>query len=206
MMEAYMWWIVLGAVLLVAALIVWAVVRWQRSRRLRNQFDTEYDHAVSTSGNRRRAEAELEQREERVRQYEIRTLMPEVKDRYAEAWQTIQARFVDRPALAVAEADELITEAMRSLGYPMNDFEEAAADLSVDHPQVVKHYRAARDIAVRSEQGKSSTEELRQAMKHYRLLFEELLERPVDSPLARGRDASEATALNSNPQPAKPPH
>ena len=107
---------------------------------------------------------------------EIRALAPEERNRFAEAWKRTQARFVDEPSRAVGEADGLVKEVMQTRGYPMGDFEQRAADVSVDHPNVVTDYRAAHDIAARNKSGKATTEDLRQAMVHYRSLFEELLE------------------------------
>ena len=170
---------IIAAIVVLGAALTWVVLEGQRRKRLRARFGSEYDHTVQRSGGRLRAESELEAREKRVKQYEIRPLAPETRTRFAEEWRLIQSRFVDKPTLAVAEADALVTEVMHARGYPMSDFEQRAADISVDHPHVVEHYRAARDIALRSERGDATTEELRQAMVHYRTLFEDLLEAPV---------------------------
>src|SRR5206468_11604706 len=121
-------------------------------------------------------EAELAAREKRVRKLEIRGLEPGEQSRFAEAWQKTQARFVDEPSQAVRDADGLVKEVMQARGYPVGDFDQRAADVSVDHPNVVTHYRAAHDIVSRNNQGQATTEDLRQAMIHYRSLFEELLE------------------------------
>jgi hypothetical protein len=166
--------IVVGVLILAAA--VWAVLQARRRRRyLQHRFGPEYDHAVDATGSKSRAEKELAHREQRVRQFELRPLGPADFDRFTRSWQDVQARFVDDPLIAVAEADRLVDEVMRTRGYPMGDFEQRAADISVDHPQVVEHYRAARVIATRARQGQATTEDLRQAMVHYRTLFEDLL-------------------------------
>jgi hypothetical protein len=142
---------------------------WQRRRtqNLQQQFGPEYKRTVDQYGDQRKAEAELVAREKRVRKLEIRALAPAEQSRFTEAWQTTQARFVDEPSQAVRDADRLVKEA---------DFEQRAADVSVDHPNVVINYRAAHDIAARNNSGNATTEDLRQALVHYRSLFEELLE------------------------------
>jgi hypothetical protein len=169
----------LVAILVVLVLlVVLALVagRQRRSRRLRDKFGPEYDRTVAEAGDRREAEATLQERTERRQQLDIVPLDPAARDRYVEAWRQTQARFVDEPAEATREADRLITELMRERGYPVEDFEQRAADVSVDHPQVVDDYRAAHAIAAANERSEASTEDLRQALVHYRSLFEELLE------------------------------
>jgi FtsZ-interacting cell division protein ZipA len=169
----------LVAILIVLVLlVVLALVagRQRRSRRLRERFGPEYDRTVAEAGDRREAEAKLQERTERRQQLDIVALDPAARDRYVEAWRQTQARFVDEPAEATREADRLITEVMRERGYPVEDFEQRAADVSVDHPQVVDDYRAAHAIAAANERSEASTEDLRQALVHYRSLFEELLE------------------------------
>jgi hypothetical protein len=153
------------------------VVLWRRrSRRLRDQFGPEYKHAVREYGDARKAEAELAAREKRVRQLEIRPLTQEEQSRFAEVWRKTQAHFVDEPSKAVGEADGLIKEVMQTRGYPVGDFDQRAADVSVDHPNVVTNYRRGREIAARNKSGEATTEDLRHAMIHYRSLFEELVE------------------------------
>jgi FtsZ-interacting cell division protein ZipA len=148
----------------------------RRSQQLHGRFGPEYDRTVREYGDRRKAESELERREKRVERFHIRSLPREERDRFAEAWRTEQAHFVDEPQQAVSEAHRLVNEVMRARGYPASaEFEENAADLSVEHPQVVQHYRVACDIAGRQERGQANTEDLRNAMVHYRALFEELL-------------------------------
>src|SRR5205085_7778008 len=132
--------------------------------------------AVNQYGDQRKAEAELAAREKRVRKLEIRALASEEQRRFAGAWQKTQARFVDEPSQAVRDADGLVKEVMQARGYPVGDFEQRVSDVSVDHPNVVTNYRAAHDIAARNDSGNATTEDLRQALMHYRSLFEELLE------------------------------
>lgn len=167
-------------VIIVAIAIVIVALVYSRRRRmtqsLRKQFGPEYKHAVHEYGNQEKAEAELAAREKRVRKLELRTLTAEEYARFTNAWKKTQARFVDEPSAAIGEADRLIKTLMQTRGYPVADFEQRAADISVDHPNVTANYRTARDIAHRNNSGKATTEELRQAMVHYRSLFEELLD------------------------------
>jgi len=163
------------AVLLLAALGVWATQR-RRSTDLRRRFGPEYEQTVAASRDRLRAEKELWSRQERVDALEIRPLEPAARDRYEERWREVQATFVDDPGGAVDQADTLVGEVMRACGYPVGDFEQRAADVSVDHPHVVDHYRMAHTIALRQRSGAGSTEQLRQAFVHYRALFADLLE------------------------------
>lgn len=175
-MEPIIWVALIVAALLVGAAVAWFVAERRRRRYLKERFGPEYEHSVRANGSRLRAEKELEDREARVRTFDIRPLAPADRDRFSHSWHDVQARFVDDPLIAVAEADHLVDDVMRTRGYPVGDFDQRAADISVDHPHVVEHYRAARAIAHRARQGQASTEELRQAMVHYRRLFEELLE------------------------------
>lgn len=169
--------IVIAAVALVAiAAIGWFVAQKKRSDELRSGFGSEYDRTVDEYGSKGKAEADLRERQKRVSKFDIRPLDPNERERYAKSWAATQARFVDSPAEAVGEADGLVNEVMRVRGYPMSDFDQQAADISVDHPQVVENYRSARAIAERNEAGEASTEDLRQAMVHYRELFNDLLE------------------------------
>ena len=177
-------WIIVAVV--VVAIILVAGFVWSRRRRsehLRDQFGPEYDRAVEASGDRSKAEAELAEREKRVQKLNIRPLEPAERREFLERWSDVQARFVDDPAGAVAFADALLGEVMKARGYPVSDFEQRAGDISVDHPIVVEHYRTAHDIAVRHEHGQASTEDLRQAMIHYRALFDNLV--GADAPAAR---------------------
>jgi FtsZ-interacting cell division protein ZipA len=160
---------------LIAAALV--VARQRRSQQLQEGFGPEYERAVEErGGDRREAEAELLDRRRRRQEFEVRDLEPAARDRYAERWRSAQRRFVDQPGPAVGEADALVMEVMRERGYPVADeFEQRAADVSVDHPEVVEHYRAAHEISGRATIGEASTEDLRQAMVHFRSLFDELL-------------------------------
>ena len=168
---------------LVLAIAVWMFMQKRRTDELRRRYGPEYDRLVQERGDRRRAEAILEQREKRVEQLAIRSLTADERARFAEAWRSDQARFVDDPSRAVAEADRLVADLMMARGYPVGDFEQRAADISVDHPKVVENYRIAHDIALRERRGEASTEDLRNAMVHYRALFDDLLadERPVST-------------------------
>jgi hypothetical protein len=169
------WLLVIVVVVLLAVVGVLAY-RQQRSAKLREGFGPEYDRVVEERGDQRSAENELLQRRERLRRFEIRPLGATARDRYAERWRTTQSQFVDQPASSLNDADALLTEVMRERGYPVEDFETQAADVSVDHPEVVEHYRKAH--AIHSKRS-ASTEDLREAMLHYRALFAELLEPPA---------------------------
>lgn len=169
--------IIVAAVVLVAvAVIGYLIVRQQRSKALREQFGPEYERAVDEYGGKGRAESVLAGREKRVQKLAIRPLAPEARSRFAARWKTVQARFVDDPAAAISDADALVAQVMSDRGYPMADFDQRAADISVDHPDVVDHYRTAHDIAQLHRQRPVSTEDLRKAFLHYRALFSSLLE------------------------------
>jgi hypothetical protein len=176
--------IIIAAATIVVGVIIVAIAAWlshrkRRTERLRTQFGgAEYDRAVKEDGSRRLAEAGLKERNERVESLPIRALAPGDQARFVESWRRIQARFVDGPGGAVTEADQLLGDVMSTRGYPVSDFEQRAADISVDHPSVLQNYRTAHEIAVRQTQGLANTEDLRQAMIHYRTLFEELVGQP----------------------------
>jgi hypothetical protein len=163
-------------IIVVIAVAVLLFLQRRRSAELQKKYGLEYQRAVGELGDERKAEAELAAREKRVRSLHIRALTAEEQARFGDAWKKAQARFVDAPSQAAAEADILVKELMQTRGYPVGDFEQRAADISVDHPEVVSNYRAAREIALRNNAGKATTEDIRQAMVHYRSLFEELLE------------------------------
>jgi hypothetical protein len=173
--------------LAVAALLVVAVFAWlymQRRRRtttaeLRQRFGPEYELAVGEQGSERRAEAQLEAREKRVEKLTIRDLDPVERAHFSDRWQAVQSRFVDDPKGAVTEADALVSLLMQTRGYPVADFHQRAADISVDHPRVVANYRSAHEIALRLGKGDANTEDLRTAMIHYRSLFDELVHVPI---------------------------
>jgi hypothetical protein len=162
-------------VVAVAGVAVWMYTNRRRAH-LKAHFGPEYDHLVQETGSPRRAESLLASRQARVERYDIHPLAPEQQSRFAGAWQRVQALFVDDPAAAIVDADMLVTDLMQTRGYPMADFDRRAEDLSVDHPHVVRNYRAAHAIALRHADGGVSTEELRQGLVHYRALFEDLLE------------------------------
>ena len=178
------------ALAVVAVLIVGSIAlsRRRRSDHLKSRFGPEYEHALETKGDRGKAEAELAEREKRVEKLDIRPLEDSERQRFTQRWTEVQARFVDDPPRAVAFADALLADVMKARGYPVSDFEQRAGDISVDHPNVVEHYRAGHDIALRHERGQASTEELRQAMIHYRALFEDLV--GAVAPAAREKEAT----------------
>jgi hypothetical protein len=166
--------VVLVAIVAVAA---WLYTREQRRRQqLRERFGPEYDRTVAAYGERRPAEDALSARAERVAKFQLHPLSESESARYAEQWRAVQSRFVDDPEHAIGEADQLCTDVMQARGYPMADFEQRAADISVDHADVVDHYRTAHAIATRANRGEATTEDLRQAMVHYRALFQDLIE------------------------------
>jgi hypothetical protein len=147
----------------------------RRSERLQKQFGTEYDHTVESMGGDKKAQAELENRQKHVKELDIRPLSASERERYQADWAAVQSRFVDEPGQAIADADRLITEVMQLRAYPVSDFDQRAADISVKYPDLVSNYRSARAIAVRNKEHTADTEDLRNAMIHYRSLFDELL-------------------------------
>jgi hypothetical protein len=162
------------AVAAVAAIIL-VLFNTQRRRRLRRRFGPEYHRAVQQSGNTARGEERLSNLEKRVERFNIHPLAASERRRFVEAWRLIQAKFVDDPKGALAAGDRLLGEIMTARGYPVIDFEQQSADLSVNHSFVVEHYRAGHEIALRHSQGRASTEDLRQALIHYRRLFDDLV-------------------------------
>jgi hypothetical protein len=175
----------------VALIIITAVALYIRQRKhtsagLRARFGTEYERAVQQHGSARKAEAKLADREARVELLKIRDLDPTERDSYLAQWQTVQSRFVDDPKGAVTEADELVCSLMQARGYPVSDFEQRAADISVDHPLVVENYRSAHSIALQLDSGEASTEDLRTAMIQYRSLFDDLaqVQTPAETKVA----------------------
>jgi hypothetical protein len=169
-------WILIAAGLVGAAVIGYLIVRRQRTEQLRRRFGPEYERTVREAGDVTKAEAQLQARQKRVERLRIRPLSSADAARFGTVWKTVQAQFVDDPKGAVTEADRLVGEVMHARGYPVGDFDQRVEDISVDHPNVVMNYRAARDIAKDHARGRASTEDLRQAMVHYRALFTELLE------------------------------
>ncbi len=171
--------IMAAALILVAGIVAFFWRRKRRTERLRTQFGgAEYARAVQKGGSRRHAEAGLEERSQRVEALHVRPLTAGDRERFVESWRGVQARFVDGPAGAVSEADKLLGDVMSTRGYPVSDFEQRAADISVHHPLVLENYRSAHETALRQMRGQASTEDLRQAMVHYRTLFEELVNEP----------------------------
>ena len=166
-------WIVLGVLAVVAvALVSLAASRKRRSDQLREGFGPEYDRVVDETGDRREAERELKERQERHDELDIRPLSDGARTRYVEEWRLVQARFVDEPEAAVRDADVLMRRVMEDRGYPAaDDFERRAADISVDYPDVVENFREGHRLA-----GEDDTESLRRAMVHFRSLFDELVE------------------------------
>ena len=171
-------WIVIAvaAALLVVGIV--AAVRVNRTRRLRSDFGPEYDRLLDEADSRSEAESELVERRKRREQLDVRPLDHAARERYAELWRSTQERFVDDPEQATGEADRLVSNVMRERGYPVDDFERRAGDISVDYPELVVNYRSAHEIAVRQGLGQATTEDLRQAMQHFRALFDELLGGP----------------------------
>jgi cytoskeletal protein RodZ len=190
-MPSWVWVVIALAAVVVLAIVVWQALARRRTGQLQEQFGPEYDRTVGTAESKREAEAELQAREERRRELEIRPLPSAARYRYLEAWQGVQSQFVDDPSAAVARADELIQSVMSERGYPVEDFEQRAADVSVDHPQVVENYREGHRLAQSSANGSGSTEDLRQAMRRYRALFDELVEPAADDPTARERQSDQ---------------
>ena len=177
-MTAGMWTLLLGAItaLAIAAWLFYRRKQAKQSDRLQQRFGPEYGRTVGDLGSRGKAESELKARETRVEKLDIVALSPAEGARFSQAWSALQGRFVDNPKGVVVQADQLVRELMIARGYPVVDFERRAADISVDHPAVVDHYRAAQAIAVRDQRGESDTEEQRKAVVHFRALFDELLE------------------------------
>jgi hypothetical protein len=167
--------IVIAAIVVVGA-VAWAMNQRRRTEHLTERYGPEYQRTLEATGDKREAERELQDREERVKEYEIKPLSAEQRDRYVAKWKETQAEFVDDPSGAIAKADTLVEDVMGERGYPMGDFDQRSADVSVDHPHVVEEYRAAHAIAERHANGGVETEDLRQAMVHYRALFDDLLE------------------------------
>ena len=177
-MPAWSWIVIAAAVVIVVAMAVIvarSVNRRKRSQRLKNHFGPEYERAVGEAGDQRAGEKELVARERKRQKLDIVALAPEAHAKYAERWRTVQTAFVDNPSRAVGDADRLVTQVMRDRGYPVDDFDQRAADISVDHPDVVEHYRAAHILHMAQERGDIGTEAQREAFVHYRALFEKLL-------------------------------
>ena len=177
--------VIVVAVVVIAALVI-VVYRRRRSQHLKQQFGAEYDRAVLERGNPAKAEVELINREKRVQSFSIKELSPTMRDQFRQDWIQVQNRFVDDPAIAVNEADTLVNRVMAARGYPMSDFEQRSADISVTYPAIVQNYRSARVIVQRHSRGQAGTEDLRHAMVHYRSLFDELLGVPNSAAATKG--------------------
>jgi uncharacterized membrane protein len=171
--------LVLGLlVLILLAVAVWLWMRNRRTTEIKSRFGSEFDHTVHKVGGEQKAVDLLAEREKRVASYKIKPLRPESRSDFVERWRKVQSEFVDSPNSAVTHADDLLGEVMSARGYPVEDFEHRAEDISVDHPELVQSYRTAHDIAERHARGEASTEDLRNAMIHYRSLFDDLVKEP----------------------------
>ena len=176
-MDAWVWIVVAVVAIILIAIVAYAIAMQRRRKELQQTFGPEYDRAVDERGDVKGAESELMARRERRSKLDIRPLRPESRDSYRRSWEQLQSRFVDDPAGVLGQADGLIIAVMGERGYPMDDFSRRSDDISVDHPDVVEHYRAAHAISDRVTRGQDvSTEDLRQGLVHYRYLFKELLE------------------------------
>jgi hypothetical protein len=187
--------IAISVAIVVLAIVAAKTATRRRTNRLRDRFGPEYERTVESSDSRRKAEAELASREERRNELDIRPLTSAARSRYLQAWEATQSQFVDDPSGAVVGADSLIRSVMSERGYPVADFEQRAADLSVDHPDVVENYRDGERFARAARDGDDPTENLRRAMQSFRALFETLVDPPADEPMRRSRDDIGATSL-----------
>jgi hypothetical protein len=192
----------IGILLAVAlAAVVLIIIGQRRTRSLREKFGPEYDQTLKSMKSRGKAEADLNKRIERVEELTIRPLSATDRTRFEQSWEADQARFVDDPRAAVKEADRLVADVMQVRGYPVADFSQRAADVSVHHPTVVSEYRAAHDIAERDAKGQASTEQLRKAMVHYRALFRDLLVVDASTP-ETARPTTRDRVLADSPEPS----
>jgi hypothetical protein len=175
-MDTWVWILIAVVAVLVVLGVLWYVAQQRRTRALQDRFGgSEYDRTIDKEGGRRAAESELRDREKRHEELELRPLSPEARRGFQQEWEETQGEFVDDPKGAVARADQLVQRVMKERGYPVEDFDRRAADISVEHPDLVEKYRTADGIARASERGEASTEDLRQSVRHYRALFIELL-------------------------------
>ena len=197
-MNTWVWLTVVILAIVVLGFVAVVVLQKRRTERLQTSFGPEYDRTVDDTGDRRQAEAELTQRAKRRSSFEVRPLPPEAREKYSREWEHTQAHFVDEPLDAVARADQEIMQVMRERGYPIEDFDQRTADISVDHPKVVEGYRAAHDVATSAAAGKATTEDLRVAMVHYRALFDDLLN--TDDDRSRGPEGHEDTEVPTQNQ------
>jgi hypothetical protein len=174
--ESWVWIAIVAIAAAVILGIAWMVTQQRNTSQVAERFGPEYEREVRATGDRRRAVSELEAREKRVEALDIRPLSRDEQHRFNNSWHSVQTQFVDDPAEAVDQADVLVAEVMQARGYPVGDFEQRTEDISVGHADVVQNYRAAHQIALRNEEGQATTEDLRQAMMHYRSLFDDLLD------------------------------
>ena len=182
-------WVLIG-VAVVIAVAAYLVYRQRRTAALRDHFGDEYDRTVETVGGRSKAEAALQEREERVSRLDIRPLDERERVEFSREWRNVKAVFVDSPVEAVHHSDRLLAEIMKARGYPMADFDRRYEDLTVDHGEVARHYREGHDIVARHGRGQASTEDLRQAMIHFEALFDDLVNEvsgEVDNPPVKDR-------------------
>lgn len=168
--------VVVLALFVAGAILTPIFIRRKRSKQLQDHFGPEYDATVQAMGDEKKAQKELQDRQKHIAALDIRALTPAQRDQYLAEWADVQSKFVDHPGQAIVDADRLIIEVMVLRAYPVADFDQRAADLSVNYPNLVSNYRKARAIAIKNAQNQADTEELRQAMIYYRSLFEELLE------------------------------
>jgi FtsZ-interacting cell division protein ZipA len=183
-MDTWIWVLIAIVAVIVIVVVVWLALSKRRTTTLRDQFGSEYDRTLQQTDSRREAEADLSARRERREQLNIRPLTTVAQERYSSEWQQVQSRFVDQPAVSLGQAGELVLQVMRERGYPMDDFDKRAADISVDYPELVEHYRAGQAVSKSAASSEASTEDMRQGLVHYRALFEELL--GADSETDRG--------------------
>lgn len=191
-MATWSWVVIAAAVVILVALAIivsLSISRRKRTARLKNQFGPEYERTVGQAGDQHAAEKELVARQRKRQKLDIVALAPESRARYAEHWHAVQTAFVDDPSTSVGDADRLVSLVMRERGYPIDDFEQRVADISVDHPDVVEHYRAAHAIHLAQDHGDIGTEAQREAFVHYRALFEKLLENNLDTNKDRPKEA-----------------
>ncbi|MFZ0091753.1 MAG: hypothetical protein WAL63_19775, partial [Solirubrobacteraceae bacterium] len=169
-------WVLVAVIVVLLVVVGVLLARQQQSRKLKQNFGPEYNRVVAKHGDQGSAERELAGRRERVEQFKIRPLDPEARARYSDRWGAAQRSFVDEPVAAVGEAHTLVQQVMHDRGYPVDEgFEQRAADISVEHPDVVENYRAANRISIQARKGEATTEQLRQSMVHFRALFDDLL-------------------------------
>lgn len=190
-MDPKLLWVVVAVVAIVVVMVAWAASSRIRRERLKTRFGPEYDRALARTRSPRKAEDMLLSRERRVAGLHIRPLTPADAEGFAEEWRQLQKRFVDEPDAVVSQADALVSDVLRARGYPVGDFEQRVDDISVDHPEAVSHYRLARDLARNRARGEGSTEDLRQALVHYRALFDELLDLKSHEPEHATHDVRE---------------